>query len=116
MLAKVFDGAKEGKAVKLFKSHRDGIADGEQRRDFIYVDGAVAVLRWCLDRPSVCGLFNVGTGAAQSFLPSSTRTRSWSSSSPATNSSLSLRPAPTTRTRRTNRGEDQRVTTCRQGG
>ena len=37
--------------VKLFKSHRDGIADGDQRRDFIYVDDAVAVMRWLLDTP-----------------------------------------------------------------
>ena len=49
VLAKVFDGAKAGEPVRLFKSHRDGIADGEQRRDFIYVDDAVAVLRWLLD-------------------------------------------------------------------
>jgi ADP-L-glycero-D-manno-heptose 6-epimerase len=67
LVAKRFDDAKAGKSVRLFKSHREGIGDGEQRRDFIYVDDAVAVLRWCLDRPSVCGLFNVGTGAAQSF-------------------------------------------------
>ena len=49
VLAKVFDEAKAGKPVRLFKSHRDGIADGDQRRDFIYVDDAVAVLRWLLD-------------------------------------------------------------------
>ncbi len=49
VLAKVFDEAKAGKPVRLFKSHREGIADGDQRRDFIYVDDAVAVLRWLLD-------------------------------------------------------------------
>ena len=53
--------------VKLFKSHRAGIADGEQKRDFIYVDDAVAVVRWLLQTPAVCGLFNVGTGKARSF-------------------------------------------------
>ena len=67
VLAKVFDGAKAGQPVKLFKSHRAGIADGEQRRDFIYVDDAVAVLRWLLDTSSVNGIFNVGTGQAESF-------------------------------------------------
>jgi ADP-L-glycero-D-manno-heptose 6-epimerase len=67
VLAKVFDGAKAGQSVKLFKSYRDGIADGEQRRDFIYVDDAVAVLRWLLDTSSVNGIFNVGTGQAESF-------------------------------------------------
>src|SRR5665647_3495921 len=59
VLAKVFDQAKAGKPVRLFKSHRAGIADGEQRRDFIYVDDAVAVLRWLLDTSSVNGIFNV---------------------------------------------------------
>lgn len=67
LVAKRFHAAKAGKAVRLFKSHRDGIADGEQKRDFIYIDDAVAVLRWLLDTPSVSGIFNVGTGNARSF-------------------------------------------------
>jgi ADP-L-glycero-D-manno-heptose 6-epimerase len=67
VLAKVFDGAKAGQPVRLFKSHKDGIADGDQRRDFIYVEDAVAVLRWLMDRSSVNGIFNVGTGKAESF-------------------------------------------------
>jgi ADP-L-glycero-D-manno-heptose 6-epimerase len=53
--------------VRLFKSYRDGIEHGDQRRDFIYVDDAVAVLRWLLDAGSVSGIFNVGTGRAESF-------------------------------------------------
>jgi ADP-L-glycero-D-manno-heptose 6-epimerase len=67
LIAKRFDEAKSGKPVKLFKSHRAGIEDGDQRRDFIYVDDAVAVVRWILDSPSVSGIFNVGTGQARSF-------------------------------------------------
>jgi ADP-L-glycero-D-manno-heptose 6-epimerase len=67
VLAKVFDGAKAGEPVKLFRSHKAGIADGEQRRDFIYVDDAVAVLRWLLDTTAVNGIFNVGTGKAETF-------------------------------------------------
>ena len=67
VLARVFDGAKAGHVVRLFKSHKQGIADGDQRRDFIYVDDAVAVVRWLLDTPSVNGIFNVGTGKARSF-------------------------------------------------
>ena len=67
VLAKVFERAKSGEPVRLFKSHRDGIADGEQRRDFIYVEDAVAVLRWHLDRGTANGIFNVGTGKAESF-------------------------------------------------
>jgi ADP-L-glycero-D-manno-heptose 6-epimerase len=67
LVAKRFDDARAGRTVRLFKSHRDGIADGDQRRDFIYVDDAVAVVRWFLDAPHVSGLFNVGTGEARSF-------------------------------------------------
>ena len=67
VLSKVFDDAKAGQPIRLFKSHRDGVADGDQRRDFIYVDDAVAVTRWLLDSGAVNGIFHVGTGKAESF-------------------------------------------------
>lgn len=67
VLARRFDDVKAGRVVQLFKSHRDGIADGDQRRDFIYVDDVVRVILWLLATPAVSGLFNVGTGKARSF-------------------------------------------------
>ena len=67
VLARRFDDVKGGRAVQLFKSHREGIADGDQRRDFIYVDDVVRVVMWLLATPNVSGLFNVGTGKARSF-------------------------------------------------
>jgi ADP-L-glycero-D-manno-heptose 6-epimerase len=67
LVAKRFDEAKAGKPVRLFKSHRPGIADGEQKRDFIAVDDAIAVVRWIMETPAVSGIFNVGTGQARSF-------------------------------------------------
>jgi len=67
VLARRFDDIKAGRTVELFKSHRAGIADGDQRRDFIYVDDAVRVMMWLLASPDVSGLFNVGTGNARSF-------------------------------------------------
>jgi ADP-L-glycero-D-manno-heptose 6-epimerase len=67
VLARRFDDIKAGRAVQLFKSHREGIADGDQRRDFIYVDDVVRVMMWLLATPSVSGIFNVGTGNARSF-------------------------------------------------
>src|SRR5205809_1507261 len=67
LVAKRFDEAKSGKSVRLFKSHRPGIEDGDQRRDFIHVDDAVAVVRWLMANPSISGIFNVGTGQARSF-------------------------------------------------
>ncbi|HXF52621.1 MAG TPA: ADP-glyceromanno-heptose 6-epimerase [Hyphomicrobiaceae bacterium] len=67
VVATVFPDAQAGRPVRLFKSHRDGIADGDQRRDFIYVEDAVAVVRWLLEHTAVSGIFNVGTGTAASF-------------------------------------------------
>ena len=67
VLARRFDDIKAGRAVALFKSHRDGIADGDQRRDFIYVDDVARVMMWLMATPSVSGIFNVGTGKARSF-------------------------------------------------
>ena len=55
----------EGK-VKLFVGS-DGYGDGEQRRDFVHVDDAVAVNLWMLEHPEVSGIFNCGTGRAQTF-------------------------------------------------
>jgi len=52
--------------VKLFVGS-GGYGDGEQRRDFVYVDDVVAVNLWLLERRSVSGIFNCGTGRAQSF-------------------------------------------------
>jgi ADP-L-glycero-D-manno-heptose 6-epimerase len=67
LVAKRFDEAKAGKPIQLFKSHRPGVGDGEQKRDFIYIDDAIAVVRWLIANPSVSGIFNVGTGEAHSF-------------------------------------------------
>jgi ADP-L-glycero-D-manno-heptose 6-epimerase len=67
VLSRRFDDIKAGQPVQLFRSHRDGIADGDQRRDFIYVDDVVRVMMWLLATPSVSGIFNLGTGKARSF-------------------------------------------------
>jgi ADP-L-glycero-D-manno-heptose 6-epimerase len=67
VLTRRFDDVKAGRTVHLFKSHREGVSDGDQRRDFIYVDDVVRVTMWLLATPSVSGLFNVGTGQARSF-------------------------------------------------
>lgn len=54
--------------LQLFKSYREGIADGEQRRDFIDVRDAVAVTLHFVDDRSQGGLVNCGTGVARSWL------------------------------------------------
>jgi len=57
--------AEEGEA-RLFEGS-GGYADGEQRRDFIYVDDVVKVNLWFLDNAGVSGIFNLGTGRSQTF-------------------------------------------------
>lgn len=52
--------------VKLFEGC-DGYADGEQRRDFIFVGDVVDVNLWFMKNASCSGIFNVGTGNSQSF-------------------------------------------------
>lgn len=52
--------------VKLFEGS-DGYGNGEQRRDFVYVDDVVDVNLWFMDNPQCKGIFNVGTGKSQSF-------------------------------------------------
>ncbi len=53
--------------VKLFQSHKEGYSDGGQLRDFISVEDVVSVIQALERRPQVSGLFNLGTGRAESF-------------------------------------------------
>ena len=52
--------------VKLFGEY-GGYGPGEQLRDFIHVDDVVAVNLWFYDHPDQRGVYNLGTGRAQSF-------------------------------------------------
>ncbi len=62
------DQIRASGGMKLFRSHREGIADGHQSRDFIYVDDVVDVLFFGLESPIGRGVFNLGTGEARTFL------------------------------------------------
>lgn len=53
--------------LRLFRSHRDEYADGEQQRDFIYVKDAAAMTLYFLDKPHIGGIFNIGGGEANSW-------------------------------------------------
>ncbi len=57
---------KENKVARLFEGC-DGMANGEQRRDFVYVGDVVDVNLWFFDHPEQRGIFNVGTGTAEPF-------------------------------------------------
>jgi ADP-L-glycero-D-manno-heptose 6-epimerase len=55
--------------MKLFKSHKEGYKDGQQKRDFIYVKDVLSILQHFIGNQSSCpsGLYNFGTGLARSF-------------------------------------------------
>ena len=70
MASMVYHGYKqiqERGTIRLFKSCNPAYANGEQLRDFVYVKDVCSVILWLLGHPKVSGLFNVGTGRAQSF-------------------------------------------------
>ena len=52
--------------VKPFKGS-GGYSDGEQLRDFVSVEDVVRVNLFFLDHPELSGIFNLGTGYAQTF-------------------------------------------------
>jgi ADP-L-glycero-D-manno-heptose 6-epimerase len=53
--------------IKLFKSHNPKYKDGEQLRDFVYIDDIVDVCIWMWENRPESGLYNVGTGKARTF-------------------------------------------------
>ena len=57
---------KNNDEIKLFEGS-DGYEDGEQRRDFIFVEDVVKVNLWFLENTEISGIFNVGTGRSQTF-------------------------------------------------
>lgn len=56
----------DSEKVQLFEGS-GGYENGEQRRDFVFVEDVFAVNRFLLENPQVSGFFNVGTGASGSF-------------------------------------------------
>lgn len=70
MASMVFHGYKQIKetgVIRLFKSYNPKYKDGEQLRDFIYIKDICSVIMWLLLHEEINGLFNVGTGIADSF-------------------------------------------------
>ena len=64
---KAFGQIVETGRVRLFKSHRPEFADGEQRRDFLYVKDAVAMTLDLVAEPGANGLFNIGSGKSHTW-------------------------------------------------
>lgn len=54
--------------MRLFRSTVPGMADGEQKRDFVYVRDCVDHMIWLWKHPKASGIYNSGTGEARTFL------------------------------------------------
>jgi len=63
-----FHTIKETGKMELFRSHHNDYKDGEQSRDFIFVEDIADVMMFFMEDQKNRGIFNVGTGKARSFL------------------------------------------------
>ncbi len=62
-----YNQIKEKGRIQLFKSHKEGIAHGEQKRDFVYVKDVCDVLFFLMNNRKHSGIYNLGTGKARTF-------------------------------------------------
>lgn len=63
-----YNQIKKSGEMKLFRSHNPDFKDGEQLRDFIYVKDVCDVILFLMENRPQSGIFNLGTGKAESFL------------------------------------------------
>lgn len=82
MVYKAYNQIKSTGKIKLFKSNSDKYADGEQKRDFVYVKDVVEVLWKILNNKKAKGILNLGSGKA----------RTWNSLANSVFSALDLNP------------------------
>ena len=67
VINKAYPDVRNKGTMRLFKSYRKEYADGEQKRDFIYIKDALEMTLFFLEKPEVNGIFNIGTGTARSW-------------------------------------------------
>jgi len=63
-----YNQIKETGGMKLFRSHNPDFKDGEQKRDFIYVNDVIDVCYWLMRHRKDSGIYNLGSGEARTFL------------------------------------------------
>lgn len=66
MVYKSFLQATNYGTIRLFKSNHPDFADGEQKRDFIYVNDVVNLV-WKIFEKGLTGIYNIGTGNARTW-------------------------------------------------
>ena len=63
-----FPQVRDRRTLRLFKSYRDGVEHGEQKRDFVFVKDACEVIHHFVSGEGCAsGIYNVGTGKARTF-------------------------------------------------
>ena len=62
-----FDQYNKFGKVKLFKSYNNKYMDGQQTRDFIYVDDCVSLINWLVKNRNISGIYNCGTSIERTF-------------------------------------------------
>jgi ADP-L-glycero-D-manno-heptose 6-epimerase len=67
LVIKAYEQIIAGGSLRLFRSHRDDYADGEQMRDFIYIKDAADMTLYFLNNRGANGIFNIGSGRASSW-------------------------------------------------
>jgi len=67
VVRKAYFQIQETGKVKLFKSYHPDYAHGEQKRDFIYLKDCLKVMAWLVEHSEVNGIFNLGSGRADSW-------------------------------------------------
>ncbi len=65
--AQIWPSVRDGQSVQLFRSYREGVPDGGQKRDFVYVRDVAEVVAWLVASPQVSGVYNLGSGQARTF-------------------------------------------------
>ena len=63
-----FETIRQLGKMELFKSHHSDYRDGEQSRDFVFVDDIANVMLYFMENRENKGIYNVGTGKARSFI------------------------------------------------
>jgi len=67
VILKAYKGVAEDGVMRLFKSYDDNYADGQQKRDFIYIKDAVDMTMFFVQNPDLAGIYNIGTGKARAW-------------------------------------------------
>lgn len=65
--SQIWPKVRDGHSVQLFKSYREGVPDGGQSRDFVYVRDVADVVAWLAKNEQVNGVYNLGSGTARTF-------------------------------------------------